>query len=552
MVGFGYGHGFGLAAALLGSSAPPPPVAAYELPYPTEVRLEPSLAAPTADVDGRATLVPDMQGLANGVPITGGTVPPGGTPKVVTDVLGRTGLLFEGTQALAIENALANYTANDCTAYAIVRYLDPAVSNPQSVFGVGRNGGGAPNTLRTHISAYGRWAANGIAANSTPPFPSHGGRYLCDSAGTYGTERVADASLRKMILHSGLQVVACAGAGASGTAEVHHNDEYVTGLAAIQNGTVAASGGEIGRHAFSAVASSYGTFVLYGLFVTRSKQTTAQIQANIAAMMAAYKIGSIEHQIVLEGDSRFADSGAAGAGESKLGYLAPAMSDALMQRGLRNYRVINHAIGGSLIDADVGATTFNIDKGLRNRRDYQNQSLFSGKWDLPGRNVVAVETWYNDDGQTSSPTYTAATYTAARADEIYANLIGLVSTDARSYLSLGWEYVASISMPGSNTKEPSLLQMRGHLRSASFFTDMSAGPGQTYAGKVRRAEVPLCMPIAGSWGAYVLGPSLPSNDARIRSNGGIYYDDQAHQLSICAPYIAACLLDRIQGADPYV
>ena len=186
-------------------------------------------------------------------------------------------------------------------------------------------------------------------------------------------------------------------------------------------------------------------------------------------------------------------------------------------------------------------------------------SLAAGRSSGVGRNSGrsvrssgGCEVWHNDDSQTTSPIYTQPVYSAARADEVYANLIGLASTDTRSYLALGFEYLAAISLPGSTTKGASLAQMRARFRSASFFEDFGGQAGGTYAGKVRRAEVPQAMPITGAWGDQVLGPSLTSADARIKSNGGIYYNDQAHHLSICHPYIAECLVDRILGADPYV
>ena len=521
----------------------------YSIPNAVDVRYEPSILAPSVDGNSRVTTLPDILGLANATAITTGSIPGGGAPKLVTDAQGRKALLFEGNNALEIADTLASYTANGCTAYAVLRYLDPNSTNAQSVFAVGRNASGtAPNTLRAFMNSL-AGSANGIAANSHPPFPAHGGKYLCDNAGVYGTERVAGASRRKMICHSGLQVVAVRG-GATNTAQIHMNDEYCTGVTTINGGATVTSGGEIGRHAFAPGGTNYGSFLLYALFIKRAGQTAAEIQANIAAMMTAYGIQTLTNSFILEGDSRFANAGAVAAGESPYGYLQMELASRLPS----SWRVLRFAIGGSQIDADIGATGSNIDKGLRNKRDYLNRSLLSGNWELPGRNVIAVECWHNDDGQPigTSPIYAQPTLSAARADEIYANMQNLVCNDARAYLALGYEYLASIPIPGSGTKDPSLNQIRSRYRSANFFHDFLGAVGDTYAGKVRRAEVPLSMPIAGAWGAQVLGSGLSSTDARIQSQGGIYFNDQAHPISICHPYIAQCLADRVLGADPYV
>ncbi|MDQ4420021.1 hypothetical protein OOT33_06150 [Sphingobium sp. DEHP117] len=521
--------------------------ASYSLPNAVDVRYEPSILAPSVDGSNRVTVLPDINGLANATAITAGAIPGGGAPKLVTDAQGRKALLFEGNNALEIADTLASYTANGCTAYAVLRYFDANSTNAQSVFAVGRNANAsAPNTLRAFMNTL-AGSANGIAANAHPPFPAHGGKYLCDNAGVYGTERVAGQSRRKMICHSGLQVVAIAG-GAANTAQIHMNDEYCTGVTTINTGTTVTSGGEIGRHAFAPGGTNYGSFLLYALFIKRSAQTTPQIQANIAAMMSAYGISSLTNSFILEGDSRFANAGAVAAGESPYGYLQVELASRLPS----SWRVLRSAIGGSQIDADIGATGSNIDKGLRNKRDFLNRSLFSGNWELPGRNLVAIECWHNDDGQTTSPIYVQPTLTAARADEIYANLQNLVLNDARGFLKLGYEYLASLPMPGSGTKDPSLNQIRARYRSANFFHDFLGAAGDTYAGKVRRAEVPLCMPISGAWGSQVLGPGLSTTDARIQSQGGIYFNDQAHPISACYPYIAQCLADRVLGADPYL
>ena len=540
----------GLAAG--GGGGTPAPVEAYDLPYPTDVRLESSLLAPEVDGNDQVTTWPDMMGLADAVRITGGTLPPGGAPKVVTDHAGRTGVLFEGQHALEVQDTLANYSGNNCTVYAVIRYLDAASSTAQSVFGIGRNASGtAPNTLRAFMNHLGSFQASGVAANSQPPFLAHGSKYLVNGDKVLGNERVAGQSRRKMILHAGIQVVAIAG-GSSSTAEIHMNDEYCTGITTMNTGTATTSGGEIGRHAYDPRSSTYGTFILYGLFIQRSKQTTAQIQANIGAMMDAYGVVPIEHQLILDGDSRFADSGPSIMGESKQGYLGPQINYELERQGIRNWRVINHAIGGSTIDADDGGTGQAIDKGLRQKRDYLNNSMFSGNWTLPGRNVVAVEIWHNDSSQTLNAKYTAPVYGAARADQIYANLIDLVRNDTRSYLALGYEYMAGISLPGSTTMDAGLQQMRGHLRAASFFEDFGGQPGGPYEGKVRRAENPLSMQVTGAWGDYVLDPALSSTDPRLNSQGGIYYADQAHQRAVCQPFMAKCMVDRLLGADPYV
>lgn len=520
--------------------------ASYSLPNAVDVRYEPSILAPSVDGNNRVTLLTDINGLANATPITAGAIPAGGAPKLVTDAQGRKALLFEGNNALEIADTLASYTANGCTAYAVIRYFDANTTNAQSVFAVGRNANAsAPNTLRAFMNTL-AGSANGIATNAHPPFPAHGGKYLCDNAGVYGTERVAGQSRRKMICHAGLQVVAIRG-GASNSAQIHMNDEYCTGITTINGGATVTSGGEIGRHAFAPGGTNYGSFLLYALHIKRSAQTAAEIQANIAAMMTAYGIASITHSFILEGDSRFANAGAVSLGESPYGYLQVELASRLPS----SWRVIRSAIGGSQIDKDVGATGSNIDKGLRDRRDFLNRSLFSGNWELPGRNVVAIETWYNDDGQTTSPVYVQPTFTAARADEIYSNLQNLVLNDARGYLKLGYEYLASISLPSSGTKQASLDQMRARFRSANFFHDFLGAAGDTYAGKVRRAEVPLCMPISGAWGSQVLDTTLAVSDPRITTNGGLYFSDQAHETSACHPYIAQCLADRVLGADPY-
>lgn len=546
------GVGFGLSRAArrkrgAGSGGGGGGFASYALPYAVDVRYEPSILTPSVDGSSRVTLLSDINGLANATPITAGAIPGGGAPKLVTDTQGRKALLFEGNNALEIADTLASYTANGCTAYAVIRYFDANNTNGQSVFAVGRNANAsAPNTLRAFMNSL-AGSANGIAANSHPPFPAHGGKYLCDNAGVYGTERVAGQSRRKMICHAGLQVVAIRG-GASNSAQIHMNDEYCTGITTINSGATVTSGGEIGRHAFAPGGTNYGSFLLYALFIKRSAQTSAEMQANIAAMMTAYGIASITNQFILEGDSRFANAGAVSLGESPYGYLQVEVANRLPS----SWRVIRNAIGGSNIDKDVGATGGNIDKGLRDRRDFLNRSLFSGNWELPGRNVVAIETWYNDDGQTASPTYAQPVYSAARADEIYANLQSLVCTDARAYLALGHEYLASITLPSSGTKQASLDQMRARFRSSSFFHDFLGAVGDTYAGKVRRAEVPLCMPIVGAWGSQVLDTTLPVSDGRITTNGGLYFSDQAHIISACHPVIAQCLADRVLGADPYV
>ena len=523
----------------------------YTLPFPmpaSGVRYEPSVLAPAVDGSGRVTTLFDINGTANATAITGGTIPPGGAPKLVTDRLGRKALLFEGTNALEIADTLSSYTTSGLTTYAVVCFFDPNDVNSQSMFSAGRNAGTPINQIKAFMTTT-NGIALGVPANAFPAGPACAGKPLWDAAGVYGTERSAGNSRRKMPVHSGLQVIAISG-GVGGTGIIAMNDEYCSAIGAPTNNTVSVSGGEIGRYSFAPASTNYMSGLVYAMYIRKSATSASDMQANIAAIMAAYGIQPVTNRFILEGDSRFANTGAKSLGESPYNYLQVKVADLLPS----SWSVIAASRGGTTIDADVGATGANIDAGMRNRWGYANQSLFSGIFTLPGRNVVAVEDWYNDDGQTTvgNPRYTAATFTAARADQIYANMQDFITNDATSVLSRGYEYLASIPMPAPTTKDPSLNEMRAKLRSANFFHDFLGAVGDTYAGKVRRAETPLSMPIAGAWGSQVLDTGLTAGDGRIVSNGGLYFADQAHPNNSAAPHIAACLVNRVLGADPYV
>lgn len=546
MTRFGFGFGFGRIDSAGGGApaAPAPGTVLYSIPNAMDVRIEPTFTTNTVDGGSRITLVPDMLGLADMTPISTGTLPPGGAPKLVTDALGRKCLLFEGTQAAQLADTLASYTGNTCTVIAIVRYLNPNGSAAQSIFSLGRNVNAPPNTLRAFMNSLGNTASNGVAANSFPPMPCMGGKYIVNGTTVTEVEKTAGTSIGKMICHTGLQVIAVSGAAAN-AAHIHMNDEYVSGIASINTGLTSVNGAEVGRYSQAPnTATNYGSFYLYGLFVKRATMTTAQVQANIAAIMSAYALDPITNQLVIEGDSRFSDFGLTSTGLSPSLNLGTFFTEPGQPYCLpTGWRVVQLARGGSKILADTGATGTDLDKGLSNRRDYANNSFFTSRWKLSGRNVVALETFYNDAGDTGSG-YVSATGSTARGDEIYTRLQALVDTDATSYLAKGMEYLASITLPGSGTYGAALAQLRSRFRSSNFFADFRAQTGGVNEGKVRRAEVPLCMPISGAWGSNVLDTSLGASDARI----GTYFYDQQHELPACYPYMAQCIHDAILAA----
>lgn len=542
LISFGLGRTQGSGGTP--TPTPAPGTVLYTIPNAMDVRIEPTFTTNTVDGSNRITLVPDMLGLADMTPITTGTTPPGGAPKLVTDSLGRKCLLFEGTQAAQLADTLASYTGNTCTVIAIVRYLNPNGSAAQSIFSLGRNVNSPPNTLRAFMNSLGNTASNGVAANSFPPMPCMGGKYIVNGTTVTGTEKTAGTSIGKMICHTGLQVVAVSGA-ASNAAHIHMNDEYVSGMTTINTGTTSVNGAEVGRYSQAPnTSTNYGSFYLYGLFVKRATMTPAQVQANIAAIMTAYALDPISNQLVIEGDSRFSDFGLTSTGLSpslNFGtfFTEPGKAYCLPT----SWRVVQLARGGSKILADTGATGVDIDKGLTQRRDYANNSFFTSRWKLSGRNVVALETYYNDVGDLNSG-YVSAVGTSARGDEIYARLQALVDTDATSYLAKGMEYLASITLPGSSTYSAAQAQLRSRFRSSNFFADFRAGSGGVNEGKVRRAEVPLSMPISGAWGSQVLDTALGAGDARI----GTYFYDQQHELPACYPYMAQCIHDAVLAA----
>jgi hypothetical protein len=161
----------------------------------------------------------------------------------------------------------------------------------------------------------------------------------------------------------------------------------------------------------------------------------------------------------------------------------------------RNVRVINAGISGNQVST------------LVTRRDAANG------WPtnlLPGENLVAVQIGRNNfsvGGQTGVQCYSAV-----------VSLISNPGAGTEGYLQRGWKVAQMVNIAMAPSVQAKNVEMRSLLRSAQFLTDTMSAPGQPYAGKVGRIDLPL-ITVAGD---------TKFNDEADAADTGIYDVDATH------------------------
>lgn len=370
--------------------------------------------------------VQSATGLA-GPTVTAGVGAQG--PMAMTDDLGHGFWRFEGAEFLDVPTSFVANT-RDVTVFFVGRMHRNITMN--AILSLGNRGAG------TNVSTSNATLDVALASNGAPSV-------RCASRA--GTSDAANAAW--MIAGSQMQVLgACSRTTANGGMRLWIN----TRAAALSqtSSAVAPAGAEIGRNAQS--GTGWGMFDLYELVVFDRGLTNAEGDAVAAALASHWAIPALEHQIVLEGDSITQGTGTVTSGQSA-GMILSGPGLGLIPS---NWRVVNMASSGAQVT------------NLVTRRDAATG--WPG-YKLPGQNVLAFEIGRND---MASQTET----------QHYANVLAYLNTTTTGVLQRGWTVRVMANIASAPTLQARIDPYRAMLRSPQFLTDLGAGTGGPFEGRV--------------------------------------------------------------------
>ncbi len=393
------------------------------LPLAATSRWHPDFSIVTLDGDrvATATDVTDLAGL---------TAASGTGPKAMTDGLGRGFWRFDGDAFLTVADTLT-LGSRDMAVFMVGRFHRIGVTS--DVFSLGS-------------------AEAGTASNSNGPAlgarRTNQGMPLLQSFSKPST--TAYPTPEMMVTGSQMQVVGMVGReSALGGSTLWVNNSRLAAPQPLNRSGVA--GAEIGRYAYAPGATgNWGTFDLYDLVVCDYRLTDSEGDSLSAALMAAYDIVPVAHQLVLDGDSIMQGTG------DVTGALSAGMTltDPGNPQIGPSWRVVNLAASGSRMSH------------LLSRRD---ADLSWRDIQVPGgQNVFAFEIGRND----MAPSF-GTTPTQLR-DSVVSFLTDPVGTSTTSVLDRGWSVRILANIASSIDYEGVIETYRSLIRDPSFAAAIGA------------------------------------------------------------------------------
>jgi len=491
-----------------GGTAPAAGVAATTFATAPTVHYHFNSQSLTVDGGGRLVSCPDRMGLAQLLAIAGVTA-----PKVMTDLLGRKFLRFNGSDAAAIDNALNGVANRGFGILAVIRVPHQR---------------GTTQIVNPRFAAYTSPTVN-TEANTSIGYmrgtvTSLSAQFL--QAGNPATSANA-TDCYKVVPHSGMQVLAIASrTTANGGTRLYQNND--TCDVAQQTSTVTGYIGALigalpGTSNSEGVNTGTGTtnvFDLYELAFWKGEIANASFGPMVAAAVTNFNIAQLDTNYLLPGTS-LTDGIATVLGVSPA--WSGSISTVLTEPGAElvgpNVRVLSIAASGStLLD-------------LTARRDAANSMYAAVKYPGgPSKNIVALEAGRNDVGLRN---LTSAAF--------YTELIAFINTTSTGVLQRGWSIrmmgniaTANTATTSNSPPEENTLHLRiegirakvfngGAGINTTFQNDVLAGTGQAFEGLV--TVVPLHLITVGGDTKF-----LTTADAQDTASG--YYDsDQTHLTS---------------------
>jgi len=449
------------------------------LPTTPSVRYHAAVSSITLGGDSRVTAITDIMALAD----ASGSA--GNGPKVGTDPLGRKYLDFNfdpngaGQHWLTIATTLANVSSQACAVFAVGRFFS---QQSGVVFSIGQNGNSPPNTGGPLMQCTGP----GAGLQQRP----YAGPNTAGSQSTkIGTQLCVVGSAGRTVGNGGVRVW------------MNRNGRSPNTPVALTAGT--GQGAEVGRNSNSPT----GTFLnahIYELIVFNFNLTDSQGDAIATALADGWGIPDIVHDVVVEGDSISAgvdDRGIARwLSEPSLGL--PATT-----------RVVMSARSGS-------GFTKSTTQNPTYRRDLSGSCLDLATYRVPG-DVPSLTIQIGRNDITNDAT----------ADAAYSSLVAYLNTTTTGVLQRGFKVAVGANIAEGSTLgiTSSVLRLRNKILDPQFLVDCNAGPGQTYYGRLRVANLPGITSGAKGTVFYDLADTT---DTDIYQSDGLHPWEAGEQLEV--------------------
>lgn len=454
------------------------------LPTTPVFRMSAALSPNTND-GTRILTIDDLIGTAHAV-VTTDVVGADG-PKLMTDADGRKFLRFESQQGLKMANALS-YNAQVMSVFMVGKVHRAGSS--QLLFTI------TGNTTSAWLSARLNVGDSPVSAMT----PRTGGKL---------------PTVQYPYAQMGAQLQVLGGVArttANGAIRNYVNNNV--GLAAQATSVTSSAATGIGYYINTPPAlGSMGEFDLYEIVTYNSSLTNAAADAIAAALVSAYAIQDVKHQVICEGDSITYGWPAAisGSGNCVSSKLAPKLTN-------KNIKVVDFGTSGNLLSQiNARATTVDTATLLPNT---------SG-----ARNIFILQGGVNDT-------------TARSKAQIYADLVttitGLLALNSASYTV---EVVSVVCIGVANAAkypkfEDAVDGLYAKMRATStFLTDCSANVGDTYDGKLSVLDL----------AAYTGPGSAIFADHTAATNTTYYYTDGIHPNELGTEWMAQAYADHINA-----
>ena len=449
------------------------------LPTTPSVRYHAAVSSITLGGDGRVTSISDIMALADA---SGSS---GNGPKVGTDPLGRKYLDFNfdpngaGQHWLTIATTLANVSSQACAVFAVGRFFS---QQSGAVFSIGQNGNSPPNTGGPLMQCTGP----GAGLQQRP----YAGPNTAGSQSTkIGTQLCVVGSAGRTVGNGGVRVW------------MNRNGRSPTTPVALTAGT--GQGAEIGRNS----NSPSGTFLnahIYELIVFNFNLTDSQGDAIATALADGWGIPDIVHDVVVEGDS-------ISAGVDDRG-IARWLSEPSLGLPATTRVVMSARSGSGFTKSTTQSPTY--------RRDLAGSCLDLATYRTPG-DVPSLTIQIGRNDITNDAT----------ADTAYNSLVAYLNTTTTGVLQRGFKVVVGANIAEGSTLgiTSSVLRLRNKILAAQFLVDCNAGPGQTYYGRLRVANLPgITSGVKGT----VFNDLADTTDTDIYQSDGLHPWETGEQLEV--------------------
>ena len=478
-------NGSGSASA---TSAATATIALLTLPTTPVFRI--SAAASTQTSSGspsRIDTINDLIGSAHGIVTPDAAGATG--PKVMTDSDGRKFLRFEASQGLKFANGLS-YNVQNMTVFMVGKVHRGASGNPIFCINVASSVAHFSTRLNAADSPVSAMSMRNFGKSPTVAYPY-------------------------AMVGSQLQVLGGVSRSTANGAIRNYVNENV---ALCTQGTSSPSSGNTALGYYIAAPQalgSLGEFDLYEIVAYNSTITTAQADAIAAALVTAYAIESVKHQIIIEGDSISYGWPAAinGSGNCITTRIPPLMN-------YKKAKVVSFATSGAFI-ATVSARVPTL----------HAVSLFPNT--SGGRNIVMLQIGSADAAQGGTTKAQVYSDLVALITSILAQNTGSISVEVVSVINIGYANVA-VYPKLEDAGDGLHAKMRD---TATFLTDCLANTGQAYEGKLTVLDLP----------AYAGPGTALFADHTAAGNTTYYHTDGVHPNELGTQWEAQAYADHINN-----